>query len=129
METSYPFGVKLLGSKGSIVISPFPRYCNTSASERRPTSRGNEWRGLILPPGIRNETVARDYLSGALPRKGRQETIGENPMCALLRDRKPVEENGDHADPKPRRFGWNSERSQVGPQVVGFPIWRAWLLR
>ena len=50
-------------------------------------------------------------------------------MCALLRDRKPVEENGDHADPKPRRFGWNAERSQVGPQVIGLPIWRAWLLR
>jgi len=50
-------------------------------------------------------------------------------MCALLRDRKLVEENGDHPDPKPRRFGWNAERSQVGPQIVGFPIWRAWLLR
>src|SRR5436309_9155783 len=68
METSYPFGVRLLGSKGSISISPFPRYCNTSASESRPTSRGKEWRGLILPSGIRNETLARDYLNGAPPR-------------------------------------------------------------
>ncbi len=52
-------------------------------------------------------------------------------MCALLRDRKPVEENGRHADPKPRRFGWNAEveRPQLGPQIVGFPLGRAWLLR
>jgi len=52
-------------------------------------------------------------------------------MCALLRDRKPVEKNGRHADPKPRRFGWNAEleRSQIGPQIVGFPIGRAWALR
>ena len=52
-------------------------------------------------------------------------------MCALLRDRKPVEENGRHADPKPRRFGWNAEveRSQLGTHIVGFPLGRAWSVR
>ena len=52
-------------------------------------------------------------------------------MCPLLRDRKPVKENGRHADPKPRRFGWTAEleRSKFGPHIVGFPVGRAWLLR
>lgn len=52
-------------------------------------------------------------------------------MCALLRDRKPVEENGNNTDETPRERGWNAEsrRSQIGPQIAGFPHWGVWAVR
>ena len=52
-------------------------------------------------------------------------------MCALLRDRKPAKENGRHTDEQPRNRGWNPEllRSQIGPQIAGFPHWGIWVVR
>lgn len=52
-------------------------------------------------------------------------------MCAMVRDRKPVEENDDHATPKPAGFEKNASfvRSEMWQQIVGFQAGRQWVLR
>jgi len=52
-------------------------------------------------------------------------------MCAVIRDRKPVEENGDHATAKPQGFEKSAEfvRSGMWQQIIGLQAGRAWALR
>lgn len=51
-------------------------------------------------------------------------------MCAMIREQKPVEENGQQAATRPRSFGVDTKllRSTIGPQVVGFQAGRAWAI-
>ena len=52
-------------------------------------------------------------------------------MCAKIRDRKPVKENGDHATTKPQGFEKDAEflRSEMWQQLVGLQAGRVWALR
>ena len=75
--------------------------------------------------------MAREYLSRAHPRSTVKIDKERTQMCALLRERKPAEENGRPDDEKPQDFRSNVEllSSQIGPQITVFPHWRVWAVR
>lgn len=52
-------------------------------------------------------------------------------MCAMFRDRKPVEQNDDHATPKPSRFEKTARfaRSEMWRQIGGVQAGRQWVVR